>query len=105
KLATFGVGRRGDGWCCLDLGTRSFLGRRLGSAGCSRRCHACPTRPDQDAAVLICRDALAVDQRILEVFEHRVVELELPLEGAVGQAPPALEHGYSVVKDLLKGHG
>jgi hypothetical protein len=30
--------------------------------------------------------------------------LELSLEGAVGQAPPALEHGYRLVEDLLKGH-
>src|SRR6516165_4348280 len=44
------------------------------------------------------------EERFFQVFERRVVELELPLEGAVGQAPPALEHGYRLVKDLLKGH-
>jgi hypothetical protein len=30
--------------------------------------------------------------------------MELPLEGAIGQAPPALEHGYRLVEDLLKSH-
>jgi hypothetical protein len=61
--------------------------------------------PDQDAAILIQSHALAVNQLVLEIVERRVIELKLPLEGAVGQAPPALEHGDRVVKDLLKGHG
>src|SRR6516162_1837951 len=33
ELAAFGVGRRWDGGCDLDLSTRGVLGRRLGSAG------------------------------------------------------------------------
>ena len=33
-----------------------------------------------------------------------VVELELPLEGAVGQASAPLEHGDRLVENLLKGH-
>jgi hypothetical protein len=31
-------------------------------------------------------------------------QLELELEGAIGQASPALEHGHRVVEDLLKGY-
>jgi hypothetical protein len=34
-----------------------------------------------------------------------VIQMELQLERAIGQAPPALEHGDGLVKDLLKGHG
>ena len=34
----------------------------------------------------------------------RVIELELALEGPIGQAPAALEHGDRLVEDLLKGH-
>jgi hypothetical protein len=34
-----------------------------------------------------------------------VIQMELQLEGAVGQTSATLEHGDGVVKDLLKGHG
>jgi hypothetical protein len=47
---------------------------------------------------------LAIEELILEIVKGVLVELELPFEGAVGQAPPALEHGYCLVEDLLKGH-
>jgi hypothetical protein len=47
---------------------------------------------------------LALDEFGFQIFQIRVVELELPLEGAIGQAPSALEHGYRLVEDLLKGH-
>jgi hypothetical protein len=47
---------------------------------------------------------LTVDELVLEVFERRVVELKLPLEGAVGETATPLEHGYRVVENLLKGH-
>jgi hypothetical protein len=30
--------------------------------------------------------------------------VELTLEGAIGQAPPALQQGDRLVEDLLKGH-
>src|SRR5215831_4007121 len=33
-----------------------------------------------------------------------LVELELPLQRAVGQAPPALEQGDRLIENLLKGH-
>src|SRR6516165_3233775 len=44
------------------------------------------------------------EERFFQVFQRRIVELKLPLEGAIGQAPPALEHGDRLVEDLLKGH-
>ena len=34
---------------------------------------------------------MALDEFSFHIFQIRVIELELPLEGAVGQAPPALE--------------
>ena len=37
-------------------------------------------------------------------YQGRVIELELPLEGAVGQAAAPLAHGCRLVEDLLKGH-
>jgi hypothetical protein len=62
------------------------------------------TRPDQDAACLIHGQTLALDEFVLHIFQIRVIELELPLESAIGEAPPALEHGDRLVEDLLKGH-
>jgi hypothetical protein len=47
---------------------------------------------------------LALDEFGFQIFQRRVIEIELPLEGAIGQAPPTLEHGYRLVEDLLKGH-
>jgi hypothetical protein len=75
--------------------------RRSGSGGCGRHRVA---RPDQDIASLIDRQALALDEFVLQIFQGRVVELELSLEGAVGQASATLEHGHRVVENLLKGH-
>jgi hypothetical protein len=34
---------------------------------------------------------LALDEFVLQIFQIGVIELELPLEGAISQAPPALE--------------
>ena len=62
------------------------------------------TGPDQDVAPLIHGQALALDEFGFQIVQVGVIELELPLEGAIGQAPPALEHGYRLVEDLLKGH-
>ena len=50
------------------------------------------------------RQALALDEFVLQIYQGRVVELELPLEGAIGQASTPLEHGDRVVENLLKGH-
>jgi hypothetical protein len=47
---------------------------------------------------------LTLDEFGCQICQIRVIELELPLEGAIGQAPPALEHGYRPVEDLLKSH-
>ena len=47
---------------------------------------------------------LAIDQLVLHIFQGRVIELELPLEGAVGQTSTPLEHGHRLVEDLPKGH-
>jgi hypothetical protein len=40
--------------------------------------------PDQDVALLIDRQVLALDEFVLQIFQGRIVELELPLEGAIG---------------------
>src|SRR5215467_14497070 len=55
------------------------------------------TRPDQDAACLIHGQTLALDEFVLHIFQIRIVELELLLEGVVGQASTPLEHGDRLV--------
>jgi hypothetical protein len=47
---------------------------------------------------------LAFDEFGFQIFQIYVIEIELPLEGAIGQAPPALEHSYRLIEDLLKSH-
>ncbi|HSX83500.1 MAG TPA: hypothetical protein VLQ80_33715 [Candidatus Saccharimonadia bacterium] len=46
-----------------------------------------------------------MDEFLREILEKRVVEIELPFEGAIGHAPSALEHGNRLVQNLLEGHG
>src|SRR5262249_5715187 len=62
------------------------------------------THPDQDAAVLIHGQTLTLDEFVLHIVHIRIIELELPLESAIGETPPALEHGDRLVQKLLKGH-
>jgi hypothetical protein len=81
---------------------RGRCGRRRRGSG--RRGRYGGAGPDQYCTVFITRQALALDEFVGQIFEGRVVELELPLQRAVGQAPPALEHCYCLVENLLKGH-
>ncbi len=62
------------------------------------------TGPDQHAALLIDRQALAVDEFVLEILQRRVIELELPLEGAIGQAAPLAQQGDHLIHDRDKVH-
>ena len=61
--------------------------------------------PDQHCAALIDCQALARDEFDRQVFQGRIVELELTLERAIGQAAAPLEQGDGLVQHLLKGHG
>jgi hypothetical protein len=47
---------------------------------------------------------LALNEFVLYIIQGRIVELKLPLEGAIRHPPPALEHSYRLVENLLKGH-
>ena len=69
------------------------------------RWHGCSVaRPDQHGAVFVGREALALDEFILEVFERRVIEAELPLQQAIGHPASPLQHGHRLIHDLFKGH-
>jgi hypothetical protein len=45
-----------------------------------------------------------LEQFLFEGFERLCIQMELERKGAVGHAPSALEHGYRLVENLLKGH-
>src|SRR5882724_3596104 len=61
-------------------------------------------RPDEHALLFIHRHALAVNELVFERLQVRLVQLELELEGSVGQASATLEHRDRLVEDLLKSH-
>ena len=61
-------------------------------------------RPDEDVAPLIDRQALALDEFVLHILQRCVVELELPLEGAVGHAAPLAQEGDHVIHHRHKVH-
>ena len=61
--------------------------------------------PDQHLTALIDCQALARDEFDRQVFQGRIIELELSLERTVGQAAAPLEQGDGLVQHLLKGHG
>jgi hypothetical protein len=61
-------------------------------------------RPDETSPRIVAHLRVGVEEFVLEIAEGVLVQLKLPLEGAVGQASATLEHGARLVKDLLKGH-
>src|SRR5215831_1243686 len=89
------------------------MGRRIGERRtllCQRwRCRGCggrrsPPHPDQDFAVLVNGESLALNDFGLQILEVGVIQIELPFEGTVGHAAAALEHGNGLVQKLLKCH-
>jgi hypothetical protein len=63
-------------------------GRREGGARGRRRERSHSASPDQDRATLIAGEALALNEFELQILQRSVVQLELPLEGPIGQAAP-----------------
>jgi hypothetical protein len=60
--------------------------------------------PDKDLAVLVDSEVLHIDQLCLQVFEERVVEIELASERAVGDTPTAPQKLNDRVEPLIKRH-
>jgi hypothetical protein len=48
---------------------------------------------------------LAVEKFLFQVFEKGIIQVKLAFEGAIGHATTALQHGQSLIQNLLKGHG
>jgi hypothetical protein len=49
-------------------------------------------------------EPLCFDDFSLQIFKVGVIQMELPLEGAIGHTAAALEHGDGLVQDFCKGH-
>ena len=62
------------------------------------------TGPDQHRAVLIDGEALALDEFVFQVVQGGVIELELPLERAIGQAAPLAQQGDHLIHHRDKVH-
>ena len=88
------------GWGVSEGGSSKGLHGSRGGGG-SR---TSVTRPDQDVAPLIDRQALALDEFVLHILEGRVIELELPLEGPIGQAAPLAQQGNHLIHHRDKVH-
>ena len=54
-------------------------------------------QPDENAAMLVTRQVLGVDEFNLEVLDRLVIELELPLERAIGHTPPLAQQGDHLI--------
>src|SRR5262245_38914346 len=46
----------------------------------------------------------AIEEFVLEIIEGVLIQLKLPLEGAIGHPATPLQHGHRLVQYLLKGH-
>jgi hypothetical protein len=88
---------------CQVHGHRDQRGTGLRLAQRSRA--RCPAGPYQHFPVLIHGEALRFDELGLQVLEGLIIELELPLQGAIGHAASTVEHGQRLVHNLLEGHG
>jgi hypothetical protein len=94
ELAPFRLWRSGGG-------RRRCMQGRGGGRGDRRRSVA---GPHQHAALLIHRQALAVDELVLEVVQGGIVQLKLPLEGAIGEAAPLAQEDNRLIHHGDKVH-
>src|SRR5262249_50372283 len=59
---------------------------------------------DEDIAVLIHRQALALDKLGFEIFQIVVIETELPFQGPIGHPVAAPEQVHDLVEQGIKVH-
>jgi hypothetical protein len=76
----------------------------LPSGGGWHGCHPAVTGPDEDRPALITGEALALNKFHLQILQRRVIELELPLKGAIGQAAPLAQERDHLIHDRHKVH-
>ena len=62
------------------------------------------TRPDEDVALLIHREALGVDEFGFEILEVGVIEAKLPLQSPIRHALTLAEEDNHLIEDRVKVH-
>jgi hypothetical protein len=87
----------------IELGRRLLdsLGRWRGGCDCP---FDFPT-PDENAAILVSRYALGMNNFIFQVFEVGIIEVIPTLDSAIRHASLALEDVDDLCKDVIEGHG
>jgi hypothetical protein len=60
--------------------------------------------PDQDSAILIDRELTCLDDFRFQILEVGIIELELPLEGPIGDSPMALQEYQDLIEYLVELH-
>ena len=94
------------------FGGRDVAGTRAGRVGWRRGCPRWRgsrrrlrlTGPDEDPALLIHCQALAVDELVFEDLQMGLIQLELELEGPIGQATPLAQEGDRLIHHRDKVH-
>ena len=102
ELAAFGVRGRRRGRCgeARRGGASAVPGGASGwGAGGVVRGHVRTARPDQHCPLLIHGEPLALNEFGLQVLKIVVIQVELALEGAIRQAPAALQEGNRLIEE------
>src|SRR5262249_37834571 len=68
-----------------------------------RRCGV--ATQDEHTSIFITGDSLRVDELVLDSLEHVVAQVELHLEGEVGEAAPPAQGCDGVLENLFERHG
>ena len=61
-------------------------------------------QPKPGLCLLIDGELLGLDEFLLQGLQVLVIQLELDLEGAVGDAPPALQKGAYLIEHRIEVH-
>ena len=67
-------------------------------------CRPSVTGPDEHRPALIAGEALALNEFHLQILQRRLIQLELPLEGAIGQATPLAQECNRLIHHRHKVH-
>ena len=89
------------------------IGGHVGEGGLSRALHgsrggggigASVARPNQAAPRIVADFWVGIEEFIFEIVQGLVIELELPLEGAIGHTAPLAQQGDYLIQDRDKVH-
>jgi hypothetical protein len=62
------------------------------------------TGPDEDPAGFIDRERLGLDELGFEILQGGGIELELPLEGPIGDPFALAEESHNLIEECVKFH-